>query len=115
MAVKPILHRILVLPDNIEDKDDAFKRAKAVGLFVAQNEREREQAAIDTGKVVSIGPTAFKDFGLDAPPITEGSYVVYAKYAGKAIVDPSTNTKYVALNDEDVIAILTQDKEPENG
>ena len=108
MAVKPILHRILVLPDNLEDKDESFKRAKEVGIIVAKNERDREQAAIDTGKVIEIGPTAFKDFGADAPPIAAGDYVVYARYAGKVIVDPDDETKYVALNDEDVIAIITK-------
>ena len=108
MAIKPILHRIIVLPDNIEEKDEHFKRAKEVGLIVARNEREREQAAIDTGKVVDIGPTAFKDFGAEAPPIAVGDYVVYARYAGKAIEDPEDKVKYVALNDEDVIAVITQ-------
>jgi co-chaperonin GroES (HSP10) len=116
MAVKPILHRIIVLPDKIEEKDQHFKRAARAGILVAGAEREREQAAIDTGKVIDIGPTAFKDFGAEAPPIEVGSYVVYARYAGKTIEDPETEIKYVALNDEDVIAILTTvDKEPKNG
>lgn len=106
MAVKPILHRILVLPDKLEEKDEYFKRANAAGIIVARDEREREQAAIDTGKVIEIGPTSFRDFGSESP-IKVGDYIVYAKYGGKAIVDPETKIKYVALNDEDVIAILT--------
>lgn len=106
MAVKPILHRILVKPDKIEDKDEAFKKAKAAGIIVHRDEREREQAAIDTGRVVAMGPTAFRDFGSENP-LKEGDYVVYAKYGGKAIIDPEDDVKYVALNDEDVIAILT--------
>jgi co-chaperonin GroES (HSP10) len=108
MAIKPILHRIVVKADDIDEKDEHFKRAKEVGILVARNERDREQAAIDTGVVVSIGPTAFRDFGEDAPPIKEGDSVVYARYAGKVIVDPETDEKFVALNDEDVIAIITK-------
>jgi hypothetical protein len=34
---------------------------------------------------------------------------VYAKYGGKAVEDPVTKEKFVALNDEDIIAIFTQD------
>jgi co-chaperonin GroES (HSP10) len=106
MAIKPILHRIIVKQTLLEDSDKAFARARAVGLYTGE-EREREQAAIDTGKVISIGPTAFRDFGADVSPIKVGDTVVYAKYGGKAITDPEDESKYVALNDEDVIAILT--------
>lgn len=106
MAIKPILHRILVKPDNLDDKDKYFRNAKAAGIIVARDEREREQAAIDTGTVVEIGDTAFRDFGTTSP-IKVGDYIVYAKYGGKAIIDPSDEVKYVALNDEDVIAIIT--------
>lgn len=108
MAIKPVLHRILVLPDQLEDKDDAYAAARRAGIEVVRDARDREQAAIDTGKVVSIGKTAFKDFGTDSP-IQEGDTIVYARYGGKAIVDPETDVKYIALNDEDVIAIITKE------
>lgn len=113
MAINPILHRILVKQDSLEDKDDNFAAARRAGIVIVENEHKREQAAIDTGVVVTIGPTAFRDFGLDSPPIKVGDKVVFAKYGGKVIEDPATNEKFVALNDEDVIAVLT--KEPQNG
>lgn len=106
MAIQPILHRILVKPDDIHDKDEAFRKARAAGIEIIKEERDREQAAVDTGTVVDFGPTAFKDFGA-MNPLKVGDTVVYARYGGKAIVDPATSEKYVALNDEDVIAILT--------
>lgn len=106
MAIKPILHRILVKQDVLEEKDKTFAGARAAGIIVDFAEREREQAAIDSGTVVDIGPTAFRDFGTECP-IKVGDSVVYAKYGGKAIVDPDTQVKYVALNDEDIIAIFT--------
>lgn len=109
MAIKPILHRILVKPDDVLEKDENYKKARELGLIVAEKEREREQAAIDTGEVVDFGPTVFKDFGVDYIPIAVGDTVVYARYAGKVIVDPATKIKYVALNDEDVIAIITKE------
>lgn len=103
--IVPVLHRILVKPDNIEDKDDTFKRAKEAGIYIHRDEREREQAAVDSGTVIAVGGTAFRDFGTDSP-IKAGDQIVYARYGGKAIVDPSTKEKFVALNDEDVIALL---------
>lgn len=106
MNIVPILHRILVKPDVLEEIDDVFRRAKAAGLAFDFGEREREQAAIDTGTVLAMGPTAFHDFGAENP-LKVGDRVVYAKYGGKAIIDFDTKIKYVALNDEDVIAIIT--------
>jgi co-chaperonin GroES (HSP10) len=108
MAIKPILHRILVEQDDLYGKDETFSRAKAAGIEIVGTEAQKEQAAIDTGKVVSVGPTAFKDFGVSESPIAVGDYVVFAKYGGKAIVDPATKKKFIALNDEDVIAVLSE-------
>lgn len=108
MAIKPILHRILVKPDALHERDEAFAAAKRIGIEIVEAERKREQAAIDTGEVVEVGPTAFRDFGLDTPPIKPGDVVVYAKYGGKAIQDPVTKENFVALNDEDVIAIISK-------
>ena len=111
----PVLHRILVKQDILEEKDEVFKKAKAAGLQFDFNERNREQAAIDTGEVVAIGATAFKDFGLESSPIKVGDTIVYARHAGKVIEDPQTKEKFVALNDEDIVAIITQEKEPLDG
>lgn len=113
MAVKPILHRIIVRQDKLDEKDSKFASARRAGIVVIEDEHKREQAAIDTGVVVEIGPTAFRDFGLDAPPIQVGDTVVFAKYAGKAVEDPTTQEKFVALNDEDIVCVVT--KEPKNG
>jgi co-chaperonin GroES (HSP10) len=107
MTITPILHRILVKPDVLEEVDETFKAAKQAGIVFDFMERDREQAAIDTGVVLDFGPTAFKDFGADNP-LAVGVRVVYAKYGGKAIVDPATKIRYVLLNDEDVIAIIKE-------
>lgn len=107
MAIKPVLHRIIVKQDVLEDKDPHFAKAKAAGIITDFRERDREQAAIDTGTVLAIGETAFLDFKVSSVPIKVGDTVVYARYAGKVITDPEDNQKYVALNDEDVVAIIT--------
>lgn len=109
MGIKVCGHRVLVRPFKLEEVDDAFKRAKAAGIqFVDNDEMRREQNAVDKGTVVSIGDTAFKDFGGD-PWCKVGDLVAFAKYAGKYIEDPATKEKYLTVNDEDIIAVLTQE------
>jgi co-chaperonin GroES (HSP10) len=115
MAIKPILHRVVVRQDKLEDTDAAFAAARRMGLQLADAERRREQGAVDTGTVLAVGPTAFKDFGMDQSPIKVGDTIVYAKYGGKNVVDPDDGETYVILNDEDCISIVTKEKEPVDG
>jgi co-chaperonin GroES (HSP10) len=103
----PVTHRILVKPVDIMDKDEHLRKAKELGLIVHKDEKDREQAAVDEGVVVDFGPTAFLAFDTENP-LKKGDTVVYARYAGKVIVDPDDEIKYVALNDEDVVAIITK-------
>lgn len=105
MTIKPILHRILVKPDDILEKDESMAAAKRMNIIIAGKELEREQGAVDTGVVLDFGPTAFADFKADNP-LKVGCRVVYAKYGGKTVTDPKDKLKYVLLNDEDIIAIL---------
>ena len=105
--IKPILHRVLVKPDNIEDADDVVRSARAAGLAVQLD--KREQAAIEIGTVVLIGSTCYKEFGTTANEqgVVVGAKVFFAKYAGKSVKDGET--KYLMLNDEDVIGVVESD------
>lgn len=102
--IKPILHRVLVKPDNIEDADDVVRRAKASGLLVQLD--KREQAAIEVGTVILVGDTAYKEFGTTAEEqgIIPNARVFFAKYAGKSVKDG--DEKFLMLNDEDVIGVI---------
>ncbi len=107
----PVAHRILVKQDRLEEKDEKYRSATAAGILIPTlDEKDREQAAIDTGTVVSVGKTAFRDFGFETSPVKPGDLVVFAKYSGKAVVDPETEEKFVVLNDEDCVAIITAEK-----
>ena len=107
--ITPLLHRIIVKADKIDETDPEYKRLKALGLELADHsDRKREQVGVDKGIVVSVGPRAFKDFGEDTPPIATGDYVAYAKFAGKKITDPYTLEEVIALNDEDVICVFKE-------
>lgn len=119
--IEVILHRILVERDEPVDTDAVMTRneLKRLGLVMdPSTEKEiekkalRENASMDKGVVVSIGPTAFKDYGIESP-IKVGDYISYAKFGGKEITDPETEKVLVVINDEDVVAVIR--KEPLDG
>lgn len=101
---KPILHRVLIKPDNVEDADDVIRSARAAGLQVQLD--KREQAAIEIGTVVYVGSTCYHEFGTTAEEqgVRVGSRVVFAKYSGKTVKDGEE--KYLAINDEDIIGVM---------
>lgn len=107
--IVPVLHRILVKADKLEETDKAFIKAKQLNLVIPElDDRKRAQAGVDKGTVIAIGGTAYKDFGTDCP-IKVGDYVAYARFAGKVVTDPYNEEELVALNDEDIVCIFRQD------
>lgn len=104
--VIPCGHRVLIKVTDITEFDPVYQSARRSGIAIADSheDHQRKQAGMDKGTVVSIGPTAFKDFGGDAW-CSVGDLVVFAKYAGK-VVEDTDQKKYVVLNDEDIVAIL---------
>lgn len=92
----PLLHRVLVKPDKVEEVSK--------GGIILSVDTKREQAAAEKGTVISIGPTAFKDYGGDENTLKPGDRVAYAKYAGKTIKEE--DIEYILLNDEDITAII---------
>ena len=108
--IKVCGHRVLVKPIEFMSDDPVVRRAQALGIEIAKTEdRKREAESVDKGTVKQIGPTAWKDFNSDAW-CKVGDTVVYAKYAGKLIIDPDTQEKYIALNDEDIVAVVGEEK-----
>lgn len=97
MRIKPVLHRVLVKPDKLEEKTSS-------GIIIQHD--KREEAAVEKGVVVRVGSTAYKEFGTlaDDQGVKPGARVTYAKYAGKVIMDG--DTKYILLNDEDIVGVL---------
>jgi len=97
MKINPVLHRILVKPDDLEDKTQS-------GIIIKYD--KREEAAVEKGTVVLVGSTAYKEFGSTAEEqgIKVGSRVTFAKYAGKTIKDG--DVKYLLVNDEDIVGVL---------
>lgn len=107
--IKVCGHRLLVKPILLEESDADYRKAKELGFVLARDpmEKVREHESVDQGVVVQIGPTAWKDFECE-PWTKVGDTVVYARGAGKKVVDPSTQTIYIALNDEDVVCVTKE-------
>lgn len=102
----PLIHRILVKQDKLEHVNKDIQRAKALGLEIPElEEAKRAQASVDTGVVVAIGSTAYRDYRIECP-VAVGDLVSYARFAGKSVEDPKTGELFIALNDEDLICII---------
>jgi len=97
---KPTGHRILVKQDELSSVDKDYKRAKESRIILVED--KREQAGVDTGIVVAIGSTAFKDFGGE-PWFEVGDRVAFAKYSGKTVAEGDCD--FLVLNDEDVVYV----------
>lgn len=104
--IEVVLHRILIKQDKLEESDKTYVKMRELNMVLPELEdKKRAQAGVDTGTVIAIGGTAFRDFGTD-PPIAVGDRIAYARFAGKFIIDPSDEQEYVVLNDEDVVCIF---------
>lgn len=114
--IEALGHRLTIRPDKPVDSEAEKTKALAdkAGILLAEKVREdlesealREQAGVDQGYVLTIGTTAFRDFGGEAW-CQVGDYVAYARHAGKYIKDPDTGENILVLNDEDIIARITE-------
>jgi co-chaperonin GroES (HSP10) len=92
----PLGHRILVLPDIIEETYGESK------IVVAKELVDKEQNAQVTGTVIAIGPGAWLDTTVDKW-CTVGTRVIFGKYAG-LYLDGKDGKRYRWLNDVDLVA-----------
>ena len=100
--INPSGHRVLVKPDEIKTET-----ASGILLVTDANKRQEAQAQI-FGKIVSIGPNAWKAFDDGQPWAKVGDHVAFAKYGGFVIKDPYTEEEFRLLNDEDICAVVKE-------
>lgn len=103
MAIKLLLHHVLIKLDDAIEADETLRRARELGIHIELDKREKD--AVEYGTVLQIGPTAYRDFGHEQSPLKEGDRVSLTRYAGKAVVD-SDGSKYHIFNDADILAII---------
>lgn len=102
MRIRPVLHRVFVKPDQVEEVDETIKRARNAGIVVELDKREKK--AVVLGTILAIGSTCYLGFQstADKEGIKIGSRVLYAKYSGADV----PNEDYIVLNDEDIIGVI---------
>ena len=101
--IRLLTHQVLVKLDDPIEADEILRRAKAAGIEIQLD--KREQDAVEYGTVISVGPTAFIDYGASPDILKGGDRISLARYAGKSIKD-SDGTKYLILNDVDVLCVI---------
>lgn len=97
--------RVLVKPFKIEEQDEMFKRAQALGIKIPEMEERKLQSLIDRGTVVQIGPKAHEDY---VEGLVVGDKIGFTKFGGKFIKDPDTNEEMLVINDEDVLVVFKE-------
>lgn len=112
----PCGHRVVVKQEKLEEVDPAYKKAIKAGIVIADTEdKKREQAGLDKGTVISVGPGAFVEFNrnqdTNEPWCKAGDRIAFAKYSGKTVVDPDDHEVYMVINDEDVVCIIRSKNE----
>lgn len=104
--IEPCGYRVMLKVHDITEVDSAYRSATKTGIVLPKEHLKMEQNAVDKGEIVAIGPQAFQELGgPEANGVKVGDYAVFAKYAGK-LVEDHDGTKYLIVNDEDVVAIL---------
>jgi co-chaperonin GroES (HSP10) len=99
-------NRVIIKPDSIEE-------VTAGGIVIAQTETylREEKAATSTGEVIGFGEAAWLDPAMGGEPWVEvGDKVVFARYAGKYVINPDDGVEYVVINDDAIQARITGEK-----
>lgn len=96
---KPTGWRIVILPYRGAEKTKG-------GIVIAEQTRQREQAATVCGYVLSVGPLAYADEGKfpQGPWCKQGDWIVFGRYAGARL--PIDEGEIRIINDDEVLATL---------
>jgi co-chaperonin GroES (HSP10) len=103
---KPLLHRLLVKVDIAEEAKKL--ESTIIKVVKAEEHIDRENAAVDTGTVIDVGETAFKDFG--AKRIKVGDRVTFLRHAGA--IRKINGEDHRVLNDSDLLTKITTKEVP---
>lgn len=96
-GIYPVGHRILILPEQVEEKTEA-------GIILhTTSQKAREEMAQINGVVVEVGTTAYRDQPSSWCKV--GDKVIFGKYSG-LIYDGADGKKYRIINDLDVVAVV---------
>ena len=94
VSIRPLGDRVVIKPANKEE-------VSAAGVILPDTAKEKPQK----GTIVAVGPGRTLDNGSrQAPEVSEGQTVLYAKYAGTEV--KVEGEEYLILSEKDVLAIV---------
>jgi chaperonin GroES len=97
LNLRPLADRLVVEPLEQEERTTS-------GLYIPETAKEKPQQ----GKVLAVGPGAFKEDSSDRIPldVKKGDKVLFAKYAGSDIKLDGKEIKI--LRESDILAIIEE-------
>jgi co-chaperonin GroES (HSP10) len=97
-VIKPVGFTAIVLPKEV------MKYSKG-GIALAVDEVMERNAQV-MGTLIEMGEDFAKAYKPGTPQwgLKAGDTVIYAKYAGKWVRDPDTQTEYLIVLDSDIVA-----------
>jgi len=118
-------HKVLIKADQVEgadklkDKSQDMEVISEGGIVLSTGDQaevdiKTDQNKVDTGIIVSIGPDAWKAFGLNftgTPWAKMGDKVAYARFGGIIVTNPIDGEDYILISDEDINIVLETDVE----
>lgn len=106
--LKPAGPRVLIKPDPIIEEE---KTESGIVIGLGSYDKRLKEAAQQTGVVVAVGDQAwtYANGNADVAWADVGDRVVYSKFGGRVIVDPTDKeAQYIILNDEDILAVIKE-------
>jgi co-chaperonin GroES (HSP10) len=106
-GVRPTEYKVLVKPDDIEDEiKKNYAGLAAAGFRMADDQKEKEQAAAMSGTIVDASPLAFSydTWPDESSKPKVGDRVFFSRYAGNSLKG-TDGVDYRLINDRDVVAV----------
>ena len=97
--LRPYTFRLLVKP--LEAKE-GIETASGIMIYKGDHTRDKEQAAMNYGVVLSVGPDVYLDRNEEPPKV--GDIVNYYSYTGAVVQCPQEGEVWI-LNDTDVLGV----------
>lgn len=113
MSLQVLGHRLLIKPDPLKEQIDLPEELKKLDFEVHKPGmlQKLEEAGTQSGVVIQVGAMAWRAFDGEKlgwePWVKAGDHIIFARYAGKFVVDPGTQERFMVINDEDVQVKIT--------
>lgn len=100
LSITPSGNRIIIEQDKLET-------TTASGIVLKLENEAAEKAGNIKGTVLAIGENCWDSWS--SPWASVGDEVLFAKFAGKQIIDPVNEEAYLIMMDEDIIATINKE------